>query len=220
MLQSIRKNRILCVAARSIFTFFLFQYHHIITMHRQPLLYLLAAYHPSSEYEKNIRDTMTHFIHEHHNCFSRELLIGHITGSAWVVNRTLDKTLLTHHRKLDKWLQLGGHCDGDNDVLRVALREAVEESGVYDIVPFSHDIFDLDIHQIPERRTESAVELAHLHYDVRFMLVADEAAPLSITSESKDLQWVALNDVSKLTQEESMLRMVEKTRSANRHLHF
>ncbi len=188
-------------------------------MHRQPLLYLLAAFHPASEYESRIRDTMTRFIHEYHNCFMRELLIGHITGSAWVVNKTLDKTLLTHHRKLDKWLQLGGHCDGDNDVLRVALREAVEESGVYDIVPFSHDIFDLDIHEIPERRTASGIEPAHLHYDVRFMLIADDAAPLAITAESKDLQWVSLDDVARLTQEESMLRMVAKTRHSNRHLH-
>lgn len=184
-------------------------------MHRHSLLNLLAAYTPTSPHEQEVRDRMQRFVLDHLDCFQRELLIGHITGSAWVVNRDMTKTLLTHHLKLDKWLQLGGHCDGDSDVLRVALREAVEESGVYDIVPHSHDIFDLDIHPIPERRTDTVFEPAHLHYDVRFLLIADDTAPLVVTAESKDIQWVALSDVHTLTQEESVLRMVAKTQ----HLH-
>jgi hypothetical protein len=77
----------------------------------------------------------------------------------------------------------------------------------------------LDIHEIPERRTESSVEPKHFHYDVRFLFIADEMSPLTITAESKDLRWVALGEVQTLTQEESMLRMVEKTRKASRH-HF
>jgi 8-oxo-dGTP pyrophosphatase MutT (NUDIX family) len=186
-------------------------------MHRQSLLNLLQSYTPTSDYERQTCDAIRAFVREHHDCFLRESLVGHITGSAWVVNKTMTKTLLTHHRKLDKWLQLGGHCDGDSDVLRVALREAVEESGVYDIIPHSPEIFDLDIHEIPERRTGTVVEPAHLHYDIRFLLIADDTAPLGITAESKDLQWVELRNVQLLTQEESMLRMVEKTRLTKHH---
>ena len=187
------------------------RYLEIPAMHRQHLLTLLKDYSPRSDYERETRDAITAFVKEHIDCFMRELLVGHITGSAWVVNKAMTKTLLTHHNKLDKWLQLGGHCDGDSDVLRVALREAVEESGVYDIVPHSPDIFDLDIHKIPERRTETVVEPAHLHYDIRFLLIADESEPLAITAESKDLQWVELDNVQQLTNEESMRRMVAKT---------
>lgn len=186
-------------------------------MPRQMLLTLLQEYTPASDYEHQTRDKIAAFVHDHVDCFKRELLVGHITGSAWVVNKAMTRTLLTHHRKLDKWLQLGGHCDGDSDVLRVALREAVEESGVYDIIPHSPEIFDLDIHEIPERRTETVFEPAHLHYDVRFLLIADDTQPLSITAESKDLQWVNLSNVQRLTQEESMLRMVAKTQYIKHH---
>ncbi|TAE29350.1 MAG: NUDIX domain-containing protein [Candidatus Kapaibacterium sp.] len=181
-------------------------------MFRQSFLQLLQNYHAPTPQEQTKRDEMIAFVQAHPDCFHRELQIGHVTGSAWVLNQQRDKVLLTHHRKLGKWLQLGGHCDGDNDVLRVALREAVEESGVYDIIPIVPRIFDLDIHIVPERRTASGVEPEHLHYDARFLLQANEHLSLQISSESKDIRWVGLDEVATLTEEESMLRMVEKTR--------
>ena len=185
-------------------------------MHRQSLLTLLRDYEPATLEEARARDEIMEFVREHHDCFLRELLVGHITGSAWVVDKTLSRVLLTHHRKLDKWLQLGGHCDGENDVLQVAIREAVEESGIFDIVPFSSDIFDVDIHAIPERATAAAVEPAHVHYDVRFILVADDETPPKVSDESHDLRWLSLDEVPRLTQEESILRMVAKTRALAR----
>jgi 8-oxo-dGTP pyrophosphatase MutT (NUDIX family) len=189
------------------------------TMHRRLLLDLLEAYASSIPHQTAMREEITHFVQAHTGCFRRELAVGHITGSAWVVNTAQTHTLLTNHRKLDKWLQLGGHCDGDddNDVLRVALREAEEESGIQGIIAHSEQIFDLDIHTIPERRIISStggllsVETAHLHYDVRFWLTANDAEPLQISHESKALRWVGLNEVQTLTTEESMLRMVAKT---------
>jgi 8-oxo-dGTP pyrophosphatase MutT (NUDIX family) len=187
-------------------------------MYRQPFLNLLRSYSTPSRDEALKRDAMIAFVEQNPECFLRELAIGHITGSAWVINHQRDKVLLTHHRKLDKWLQLGGHCDGDADVLRVALREAVEESGVYDIVPISPAIFDIDIHTIPERRTNTGIEAEHLHYDARFLLQTDDALPLQISSESKDLRWVALSDIPHLTNEDSILRMVDKTLHLKHHL--
>ncbi|MCS6807775.1 MAG: NUDIX hydrolase [Bacteroidota bacterium] len=189
-------------------------------MHRQMLLRLLEEYQPTNDDEQRIREVMIQFIHEHHDCFMRELQVGHITASAWVLNATLSKVLLIQHRKLNKWVQIGGHCDGDNDVLRVALREVVEESGIFDIVPFSPEIFDIDIYTVPECRTAEGLEPAHLHYDVRFIVIADDTFPLSHNSEVRDIQWVALEDVSKLTQEQSVLRMVAKTYHAKRHVHL
>lgn len=147
------------------------------------------------------------FIAAHTDCLLRSCAPGHLTGSAWVVDAARQRTLLTHHLKLDKWLQLGGHADGDPDLLAVALREATEESGLTRVYAVTPQIFDLDRHLIPARKTEPE----HWHYDVRFMIEADPAEPLVISNESKDLAWVEIARVAQLNPEESMVRMVRKT---------
>ena len=138
-------------------------------------------------------------------CFHRETTEGHITGSAWVVTMDGSQTLLTHHRKLNKWLQLGGHADGDNNVVRVALKEAQEESGISDLSILTNEIFDLDIHPIPER--EDIAE--HLHYDVRYVVRAAHTNHI-VSGESHDLAWVSILTLDTYTTEESMLRMARK----------
>ncbi len=176
---------------------------------REGLLAKLAQYEPLDEQEAGMVQRLLLFVEEHADCFERTLAEGHVTGSAWIVDPSRTFTLLTHHRKLDKWLQLGGHADGDPDVLRVALREAREESGVEAIEPIVEDIFDIDIHEIPARKTAAA----HLHYDIRFLLEADRQTPLAITPESRALAWVELDGVAELNPERSVARMVAKTRS-------
>ncbi|MCC6394558.1 MAG: NUDIX hydrolase [Bryobacterales bacterium] len=156
-----------------------------------------------------MRARLARFVEEYEECFERSLAVGHVTGSAWILDLERTHVLLTHHGKLDKWLQLGGHADGDADVLRVAIREAEEESGLDRVYPVSRSIFDVDIHLIPARKSEAE----HYHYDMRFLLEADRGSPLRISSESKDLAWVPLAQVEGLTREESMLRMVRKTRA-------
>jgi 8-oxo-dGTP pyrophosphatase MutT (NUDIX family) len=178
-------------------------------MHRTAVLQLLRAHaslalvaHEAAMTAETIR-----FVETRPGCLLRSELGGHLTGSAWVVDATRARTLLTHHRKLDKWLQLGGHADGDPDLLAVALREAREESGLTRLRPVVPAIFDLDRHWIPERKSEPA----HWHYDLRFMIEADPAEPLVVTRESKDLAWVKVSEVTGLNPEESMARMVRKT---------
>lgn len=119
------------------------------------------------------------------------------------------KVLLTHHKKLNKWLQLGGHADGDGDVRSVALKEAREESGLKEFELISPGIFDLDVHLIPERKNEPA----HYHYDIRFVFRADASIPLQITHESKALAWIVLDDLERYTTESSMMRMRHKWRA-------
>ncbi|HYP18044.1 MAG TPA: NUDIX hydrolase [Opitutus sp.] len=152
------------------------------------------------------------FVERHEDCLLRSCVPGHLTGSAWIVDAMRSRTLLTHHRKLDKWLQLGGHADGDPDLVAVALREAREESGLSALKVVSGEIFDFDRHWIPERKGEPA----HYHYDLRFLIEADPGEPLVVTSESKDLAWVDLAEVARLNPEESMARMVRKTVSQER----
>ncbi|HEY5228121.1 MAG TPA: NUDIX hydrolase [Opitutaceae bacterium] len=147
------------------------------------------------------------FAESHPDFLLRSCLEGHLTGSAWVVSADRRQTLLTHHRKLGKWLQLGGHADGDPDLLAVALREAREESGLTRIAAVSRSLFDVDRHLIPARGSEPA----HWHHDLRFMIEADPSELLVISSESKDLAWVDVAAVTSLNPEESMARMVRKT---------
>lgn len=166
----------------------------------------LAAHTPLTEEEAGMRLRLVEFVGAYENCFERSLLIGHVTGSAWIVDLDRTHVLLTHHRKLDKWLQLGGHADGDPDVLRVAMREASEESGLRSLRPVRNTIFDVDIHLIPARKTEPE----HFHYDVRYALEADRAEPIAMSDESHDLRWVPVDEVRVLTDEESVLRMLRK----------
>jgi len=175
-------------------------------MHRNYLLQKLCVYHPADAHEKDMYQRIIEFVATHPNCFERTLLMGHITASALIVNKQRTHTLMTHHHKLEKWLQLGGHSDGDPDPLHVALREAEEESGLKGIVPVSGDIFDVDVHPIPARKNEPE----HFHFDIRFLFEADDTLDLTISSESKDLAWISLKDIEQYTTEESILRMVRK----------
>jgi 8-oxo-dGTP pyrophosphatase MutT (NUDIX family) len=175
---------------------------------REPLLTRLRS-HARREldpHEAAMAGDMIAFVMANPRCAERSLESGHLTGSAWIVDAARERTLLTHHRKLDKWLQLGGHADGDLDLAAVALREASEESGLTRLRLADTAIFDVDRHWIPERKNEPA----HWHYDVRFMIEADEAEPLVITSESKDLRWVEIARMADFSTEESMLRMARK----------
>ncbi len=156
-----------------------------------------------------VADTIR-FVEAQEDCLLRSCALGHLTGSAWIVDPARTRTLLTHHRKLDKWLQLGGHADGDPELPAVALREAREESGLTRLRAVTAEIFDVDRHRIPERKNEPA----HYHYDLRFMFEADPIEPLAISDESHDLAWVDLAQVTVLNAEESMARMVRKTRCA------
>jgi 8-oxo-dGTP pyrophosphatase MutT (NUDIX family) len=150
---------------------------------------------------------MIRFMEENPRCAERSLAVGHLTGSAWIVDATWERTLLTHHAKLGIWVQPGGHADGDLDITGVAMREAKEESGLTRLRLVTTEIFDVDRHWVPERKGEPG----HWHYDVRFMIEADEAEALVITSESKDLRWVEIARMSDFSTEESMLRMARKT---------
>jgi 8-oxo-dGTP pyrophosphatase MutT (NUDIX family) len=150
------------------------------------------------------------FVEAHEDCLLRSCGPGHLTGSAWIVSPDRRRVLLTHHRKLDKWLQLGGHADGDPDLPAVARREAQEESGLVHVRPLGTAIFDLDVHWIPPRKADPG----HNHYDLRFAFEAEPTEPLRISHESRDLAWVALDRVAELNPEESIARMVRKTRAA------
>ena len=165
---------------------------------------LLADYASRFPAEDSAR--FVDFVERQPRCFERDCFDdGHVTGSALVVNRRRDAALMTHHAKLGRWLQLGGHSDGDSDVLAVACREAEEESGLA-VASLSSAPLDIDIHAIPARGTEPQ----HFHYDVRFVLQVRGSEEFVATAESLSLAWVPLDQMTTYTDEESVLRLVRK----------
>jgi 8-oxo-dGTP pyrophosphatase MutT (NUDIX family) len=146
------------------------------------------------------------FVRENPACCERSLLIGHLTGSAWLVSNDGQRALLMHHRKLNRWLQPGGHADGNADLAQVALREAIEETGLSDLQA-EPEIYDLDLHRIPARGEEPE----HWHYDVRFVVRACGSELYIQNEESLALAWF---DIQKLANDgeldESIRRMANK----------
>ena len=173
-------------------------------MNRNSFIQSLQSYQTVFDEERKFISPFLELLHQQ-DCFERTHLPGHITGSSFIVNKDKTKTLLVHHAKLNKWVQPGGHADGDENVLRVALREAEEETG---LKKFKYDakVFDIDIHTIPLRKDFPE----HLHYDVRFLIEADENEKIIVSEESHDVKWIALSELERFTNERSVLRMKEK----------
>jgi 8-oxo-dGTP pyrophosphatase MutT (NUDIX family) len=186
-------------------------------VHRRPLLDLLARYAASHPEEGACVARVRSLVESRPDCFERSCLPGHLTGSAWVLSADHRRFLLTHHRKLGRWLQLGGHADGEADVAAVALREASEESGLATLgflgpcganapVPI-----DLDVHEIPARPGEPA----HEHHDVRFALVAQGGAARA-SGESHEVRWFEMEALDRvltgLGADASLVRLGRKAR--------
>ena len=152
------------------------------------------------------RQQMVELLDSCPNCFRRDNFPAHFTGSAFVVSADGARGLLHHHRKLDLWLQFGGHCDGEEDVLSAAQREAYEESGISGLVVASARPFDLDIHEVPALGNEPA----HFHYDVRYVLIAPEHAEIRTSPESKELRWFTGEEMKDWNLELGLQRLIER----------
>jgi 8-oxo-dGTP pyrophosphatase MutT (NUDIX family) len=183
---------------------------------RRPLLEMLARYRAAFPAEFDMVDRICSLVERHADCFQRTCRPGHVTGAAWIVSADRRRCLLAHHRKLDRWLQVGGHADGHWCIEEVALREAREESGMtgFDFVPIDGVLMplDVDVHQIPARHDAEGrvVEDSHEHHDVRFLLIAQPNQGIRVSDESHDVAWFTPDEVAEVTSEESVLRMLRK----------
>lgn len=177
-------------------------------MNRALLISALQQFNTAFAEEQKFIETFLALL-QHPRAYHRDHLPGHITGSAWIVDESRQHVLLTHHAKLNKWLQPGGHADGDENIQQVALREAEEETGLKDLRLLDNSIFDIDIHTIPARKDFPE----HLHYDVRFIFQASREEALLISEESHDLAWVPVDDLAHRTDNNtSMMRMAQKVK--------
>lgn len=180
-------------------------------MHREDLLQLLKNHRTRFMDELAFVHRSIAFVEQNRDVFYRELWPAHVTGSAWVVNPDRSKVLMMHHKKLDSWFQPGGHADGDSDIIRVALKETAEETGIdpADIRLVNGQIFDVDIHTIPAYGKDPQ----HQHIDIRFLLEIDDRLPVPGNDESHEVMWVDLQNVSRYNRNRSTYRMLEKTRA-------
>lgn len=167
----------------------------------------LLAYNPTAQ-EMEFKKIILDFLSTSEHVFERSHCCGHITASCWLLNKARTHALMMHHKKLDQWFQLGGHCDGDPDTRAVAIREAQEESGINDIICVSPEIFDIDIHWIPSNKKEAG----HYHYDIRYLLAVNSDEIIVQNAESKELRWIALHEELP-TNNQSVVRMHQKMKN-------
>ena len=185
-----------------------------MTDSRAPLLDQLARYLGRHPEERIAVDHVIQFVRANPDCFERTCVPGHVTGSAWIVSPDRRAFLLAHHAKLGRWLQCGGHSDGDPDTPAVALREAREESGLAKLEFAQRDSlgpvpFDVDVHVFPARGGEPA----HLHHDVRYLLLAAPGEEPRASSESNALRWFPAEVDHPELSHESLARLVRKARA-------
>ena len=147
------------------------------------------------------RDRVLAFIDANDDALLRSCVPGHLTGSSFVVDAARGRFLLLHHTKLRKWLQPGGHADGDGNLAAVALREATEETGIVGLQVVVPPI-DIDVHLV-----EPPHEHAHHHYDLRFLVLAPDDAQVSGNHESTDQRWVTLDELDALGCDAGVRRM-------------
>jgi 8-oxo-dGTP pyrophosphatase MutT (NUDIX family) len=178
--------------------------------HRTGVLRALADHTPTDPKERADRDHIAAFVRAHPDCFGKRNPVGHLTGSAFVVDDR-GRVLLHHHRKLQRWLQVGGHTEPDElDVADTALREAREESGLEDLVfhpALGRRPVDVDVHRIPAR----AHEPAHDHLDLRYVVFAPNPDAIRCSEESDDLRWFSLDGLKDLGFDAALRRALAKT---------
>ena len=183
---------------------------------RHGLIELLNNYQTADANEEKCRQEILVFVKLHPECFDNDFPLGHVTGSAIVVDRKFEYTLLTHHPVVDKWFQFGGHSDSNPDVFKTAFREAEEESGLKSLqsVPGNGGIFDVDIHPMPPGNNIPG----HDHYDIRFILTADMNEPYTVSHESKELKWIRLEEAANYSSQPAFIRLANKAQALGRRL--
>ena len=177
-------------------------------MQTATLLAALASHRAHDDEERMHREKIIAFVERNRTrWWQRSTLDGHVTASAWVLNRHRTHALLLHHAKLDCWVQPGGHLDDtDASPAAGAWREAREETGLSSLQQADENLFDVDVHPIPARSAEPA----HLHYDLRYLIISPDGA-VTISDESLGARWIILDELARPPFERSIARMAEKS---------
>ena len=155
----------------------------------------IRAYQPVNEQEEQDRKLILHCLDTEENLFTRENRLAHMTASAWIVNEPRTKVLMAYHNIYHSWSWLGGHADGETDLLKVALKEAQEESGIRHVKPVSEKIYSLEVLTVDGHVKKGAYVSSHLHLNVTYLLQAEETDTLHIKEdENSNVAWFPLEE--------------------------
>ena len=175
------------------------------------LLKQLKAYAPYNEQETNDKEVMIKLLEKESDIFTRENEVAHFTASSWLVNKEHTKVLMIYHNIYHSWSWTGGHADGDMDLLAVAMREAMEETGVKTITPVGEDIFSIEILTVDGHIKRGKYVPSHLHLNVTYLLEADEAEVLHIKQdENSGVAWFTLEEALEKCSEPWMIEWIYK----------
>lgn len=162
----------------------------------------IQKYIPFNEQEARDKGMILSCLKSMDNVFSRESITAHMTASAWVVNKKRDKVLMVYHNIYDSWSWLGGHADGEKDLLKVAIKEVKEESGIKSVHPVSEEIYSLEVLTVDGHIKRGAYVSSHLHLNVTYLIEADDKEKLSVKSdENSGVAWFSLEDAVKASSE-------------------
>lgn len=163
----------------------------------------IELYKPFNEQEKRDKELILEYMAENPDIFLRESRLAHMTASAWIVNKERTKVLMAYHNIYNSWSWLGGHADGETDLLKVALREAREESGLRNVRPVSEDIYSLESLTVDGHIKKGKYVSSHLHLNVTYLLEADEEDSLSVKpDENSGVAWFGLEEAIEASTEE------------------
>lgn len=171
-------------------------------MNRKDLVEQIRIYTPWNEQEERDKEIILRFLETNDDAFLRSNAVAHMTASAWVVNRPRTRVLLAYHKIYDSWTWTGGHADGEEDLLSVALREVQEETGVKNVSPVTRNIYSIETLTVDGHEKHGKYVPSHLHMNVTFLLEADESDALTVrTDENTGVGWFAKNEVFTVSSE-------------------
>lgn len=184
----------------------------------------IERYKPINEQEASEKKVILDYINQYpHNILLRDNEFGHLTSSGFIMNKELTKTLMIHHNIYNTWAWTGGHADGDEDLLYVAIKEAKEETGVTKIEPLTNEIASIDILPVWGHVKKGKYVATHMHLSVAYILIADEAQELYINeAENSGVKWIKIEEMKQYCKEEKMLpvyyKLIERAKSYRENL--
>lgn len=171
----------------------------------------IEGFEPYNEQERADKEIMLSLIDTYKDVLTRENKVCHFTASNWIVNKERTKVLMAYHNIYQNWAWTGGHCDGDSDLLKVALKEAQEETGIENFKVLSNGIYSLEIVSVDSHIKRGKYVPTHLHLDVCFLLEADENEEVRVKlDENSGVKWVDIDKAVEITNEKQMKPIYQK----------
>jgi 8-oxo-dGTP pyrophosphatase MutT (NUDIX family) len=171
----------------------------------------IIAFKPLTEQEEVDQKLIVDFIKKNDNSLTRDNKVAHVSSSGFILNKRMDKALMVYHKIYRSWSWTGGHADGESDLLKVALEEAREETGIENVKPLTEKIVTLDVLPVPSHFKHGKFVSAHLHLSIAYVLIADDTDRLVVKEdENSGVKWMKIKDIEKEVNELDMKLVYNK----------